>query len=319
MASVLLIGFGPIGQAVARRVLEDPGLELVGVVDIRPEWVGKDAGEIVGGEPIGVQVYGEIARAPRATLALHHTRSHLPDVLPDLLLLIERGMHVVSTTEELAYPWAHHPEASRHLDEVARRKGVSVVGVGVNPGFVMDVLPAFLARSSLHIQRVEVFRFQEARYRREPLQRKIGAGLMPEEFEARREELGHVGLVESAHLLARLLGFSLTRVEENLAPLVAERYECTRFVTIEPGQVRGIRQVVRGFEGLHERVVLHLEMAVGIPSPRDEIRVDGEPSFTVRVEGGMPGDEVTANLAVQAARRIHALPAGLRHAGEVLL
>ncbi len=317
MVEVLVVGLGPIGRAVVRRVLEDPELRLVGAVDIRPDLRGKDVGELVGKDPVGVPVVPSLTHASRGEVVLHHTRSFLPEVMEDLHTCVRRGMHVVSTTEELAYPWARYPEESARIDEEARQHGVVVVGVGVNPGFVMDVLPGLVAQGSRRVQRVEVYRFQEARYRREPLQRKVGAGLTVEAFEARRNQLGHVGLQESAYLLARILGFSLTRVEETLTPLVSERFECTEFVRIEPGQVRGIRQVVRAFEGLHERVVLHLEMGVGVDRPRDEIRVFGDPPLHVVVEGGYPGDPVTANLAVRAAHRVGRLPAGLRSAWEV--
>ena len=57
-----------------------------------------------------------------------------------------RGSCVVSTCEELAYPFRKYPELAAKLDAEAKDGGVALIGTGINPGFVMDKL-------SDHVQR----------------------------------------------------------------------------------------------------------------------------------------------------------------------
>ncbi|MCL6554617.1 MAG: dihydrodipicolinate reductase, partial [Firmicutes bacterium] len=220
--SVVSYGLGPIGVSIARHAL-DIGHRIVGAVDIDPEKVGRDLGTLIGRDPLGVTVAADpaeaLARGPE--VVLHSTQSHIPQVLSQILDCLEAGACVVSTCEEMAFPWYRHPAAAHRIDRVAKARHVAAVGVGVNPGFVMDLLPVVLTAACREVRSIHVTRVVDAGTRRLPLQRKVGAGMTRAEFAQGVAEgrLGHVGLQESVALIADALGWPLDGVTEDIEPV----------------------------------------------------------------------------------------------------
>ncbi len=165
-----------------------------------------------------------VARKDRQTLVVHSTSSYLTSVMDQLLECVAAGCCVVSTCEELAYPFRKHPELSKKLDAAARDEGVALVGTGVNPGFVMDKLALTLSAVSQRIDWVSAVRIVDASKRRLPLQKKIGAGMTPDEFRAQVAAgvIKHHGLPESIAMVADGLGFALDDISETIEPVIAE-------------------------------------------------------------------------------------------------
>lgn len=327
---VIQVGLGPIGLGVAARMAARPDIELVAAVDPDPQKVGRPLSEILKDNPgtkgIAPHEVGEIQVSPnlaaalatlerRPDVAVHTTSSFLSTVTSQLVELADAGLNVVSTSEELSYPWWHHPEEARQIDQAAVRAGVTIHGTGVNPGFVMDLLPVCLTGVTETVERVEVHRVVDAGTRRGPLQLKVGAGISPSEFEERKAtgRFGHIGLVESVALIGAGLGWRLTRIETELAPKVAESETRTQTALIQPGRVLGINQVAVGFDaGGTERIHLHLEMYVGAPEPKDEIRVLGSPNLRFSAPTGVPGDNATVAAVVNALARVRGAAPGLK-------
>jgi 4-hydroxy-tetrahydrodipicolinate reductase len=212
---------------------------------------------------------------------------------------------VVSSTEELFFPWLAGSEEVWMLHELAKDRKVSVVGVGVNPGFVMDRLPSFLTQVCVNLRRVVVRRFVDLSTRRPQLQAKMGVGLTVSEYEEGllEERLGHVGLPQSLAFLAASLGMEISSITETVEPVVGE-----------DGKVIGTKQVASGWEGEYERVRLELRMTMGEPDPRDEIEIDADPPLRLIVPGGVAGDDATAAILVNTASWIDLLPPGV-HSG----
>ena len=190
-----------------------------------------------------------------------------------------------------------------------------LLGTGVNPGFVMDKLVATLLGACRSAERVLVRRVVDASLRREPLQKKIGAGITVAEFEerARAGRIGHVGLAESAHMLADVMGVGAERVvSERLLPKISMRAVRTESSRVEPGQVAGVEHLVVVEAGGRERVRLALEMFVGAERSVDEVAIDGSPSLEMTIPGGIHGDQGTANVVVNCACLLGCLAPGLR-------
>ena len=194
---VVQIGLGPIGLSATRYLFEHPRLRIVGALDIDPEKHGKDLGELAGMSSLGLPICGAVDdyQPEIADAAVVTTTSSVEQLAPLLRDLITRRWNVVSTCEELSFPWQKHPELSRELDSEARKHGVSILGTGINPGFLMDLLPIALTGICRKVERIVVERVQDAGLRRVPFQHKIGAGLDPAEFEALVSKglMGHVG------------------------------------------------------------------------------------------------------------------------------
>jgi 4-hydroxy-tetrahydrodipicolinate reductase len=302
---VVCYGLGPIGLGVARLALARPGVEVVGAIDVDLQKVGRDLGELLGGAAMGVTISADAAATlgtAKPKVALHATSSALASVAPQLLEIAQAGVNVVSTCEELAYPWTAQPQLAAELDAAARRAGVTLLGTGVNPGYAMDALPLMLTAPCAAVRAVRVLRVVDAGRRRGPLQRKVGAGLTAEQFAAgvRAGAIRHVGLPESLHMLATSLGWQLDRSADTIEPVIAEQRITTDFVTVEPGQVAGVRQVARGFVGEREAITLELRMYVGAPDPQDSVEIDGEPPVRMTIAGGLHGDIATAAIVVNA-------------------
>jgi 4-hydroxy-tetrahydrodipicolinate reductase len=317
------IGLGAIGREVVRLVLGREDLRLVVACDIDPGLVGTTIGQALGMEGDGseVTIVESLGQAVRrdGLVVTHTTSSSLALCLPELLAAVEAGASVVSSCEELSYPWVRAPEAAAHLDAAARAAGVAVVGTGVNPGFAMDYLPVVLSGAAKRVDAVHLHRVQDAGQRRKPLQAKVGAGITRDDFDRRvaAGSMGHVGLTESAQAVAAALGWDVSVTTETIEPVVAETAIPSAFGTIEPGRIAGIDQVaVVTVEGV-ERVRLHLQMAVGIGPSEDDIRLFGDPDLRLKVPGGLHGDLATAAVLVNTLGSIRHADPGLRVMSEL--
>lgn len=319
---VVQYGVGPIGAGIIKLAREKQAVEVIGAIDLDPAKAGRDLGEVAGATdaPWGVKVTaaaGELLE--EADVVLHTTSSSLERVMPQLLECVGAGASVVSTCEELAYPWRRHPELARKLDAAARDAGVVIVGTGVNPGFVMDKLVLTLAAVAQRVRHARVMRVVDASKRRLPLQKKIGAGMTVEEFRGQVAAgvIKHHGLPESVAMVADGLGFEVDEITETIEPMVAAERVTTEFLTVEAGQAAGVHQIARGMSGGEEKVYMELRMYVGAKEPADTIELTGEPALKLVIPGGTHGDLATAAVAVNCIPVILAAPAGLRTAGEL--
>ncbi len=301
--AVAQYGIGPIGAEIARLLLTKPWIKVVAAVDIDPQKIGKDLGEVIGlGKTTGVKVTAQLDGKPE--VVCHSTGSRLRDVAPQLKELLGRGCHVVSTCEELSFPL---DQAIRgDLQQVARAKNVGLIGTGVNPGFVMDKLPLTLTSVCQSIQSVDIIRIQNASTRREPLQRKVGAGMSPAEFRAAvaSGKIKHMGLRESLMLVGNSLGVEFEQVsDEKIEPIVADRQVVTQYLKVMPGQVAGVHQTIEGRGKINVR--LELRMYVGAEDvAADRVIVRGVPDVEMEIKGGVHGDRATAAMVVNAIPRV---------------
>jgi len=309
---IVQYGLGPIGQATAKTVIEKAdAMTLVGAIDIDPEKAGRDVADVIGAEGpkaarAGVRVSDAAADVLAATnpdVVLHTTTSFLGGVTDQLVQCARAGAHVVSTTEELSFPYERTPEASTRLDRVAREEGVVIVGTGVNPGYAMDTLPLMATGVCTAVQGVHVERVVNASKRREPLQEKVGAGISTEAFEEKKAGggFGHIGLRESLLMLADGLGWSLDAVEEELQPVHAEAPVDTGFRQVQAGEVAGIHHAAAGRMEGKSPLTLDLKMYVGAEESYDTVTVEGEPPINLRFEGGIFGDTATVGMLVNTA------------------
>ena len=314
---VVHAGLGPIGREVVRALLDADTIALVGVADIDQKIAGKPLSGLVdhpktGGLSVAAST-GKLLSEAKPDLLTQTTGSHLGRIFDSLTEIVDAGVSVVSTAEELLFPWHRHPDLAADLHRRASASGSRVLGTGINPGLLMDLLPVVLSHASVGVRGVRAVRMVDVATRRGPLQRKVGAGLSVEEFRSRvaAGRLGHVGLQESAALLAHKLGWKLAALNETIEPVVAKRPMKTDHVTVEPGMAAGVHQIVRGHTGDGRSVELDLTMCLGADDPHDAVKIDGKPPIDVRIVGGCAGDPATVACTLNAIPRLLSMPAGL--------
>ena len=315
---VIQYGVGPIGAGMVRLMLTKPEIQIIGAIDVDPNKAGKDLGVVAkaGGE-IGVKISADAARVleMHADVVVHTTSFYLKSVEGQLLDCLNAEMHVVSTCEELSYPFRKHPELSRRLDHTAKENGVVILGTGVNPGFAMDKLILTLATACQDVKYVSAHRIVDASKRRQPLQAKIGSGLTVEQFHQKVSDgiIKHHGLPESVALVSDALGLPVVKIEEAIEPVVAGERVVTDFFDVAAGDVVGVRQVGRGFSERGEEFVnLKLEMYLGAPDSIDSVTVKGTPDLNLQVPGGIHGDLATAAITVNCIPALFEMRPGLR-------
>lgn len=307
-----------MGQKAARYALERGTIRIVGAVDPAPDKAGQDLGALCGiKKRTGVVVRSNLEAAMKgvkASVAVLTTVSSLKRLEPQVRELARAGLHIVSTCEELSFPWTAQTPIAKRLDAICKQHGVACVGTGVNPGYLMDFLPCILTAVCQRVDRICISRVQDASPRRIPFQQKIGAGLTRAQFQAkmRAGTLRHVGLIESMHMIARHMGWKLTRVTESLHPVIAKREIRLGYKTIRRGQACGVEQIGRATCNGKEIIKLHFRAAVGEPESFDKVELSGEPSFTTMITGGVNGDIATCAITINAIRSIVKAAPGLR-------
>ena len=315
---VLQVGLGPIGAAIARQLAIRKGFRIVAAVDVDPNKIGRDVGSVADLDgPIRVKVTNDLrkaAKSARPDVAVLCTSSSLKSVMPQLEALMKLRLPVVSTTEELAYPAPRNRRLAKQLDQMARKAKVAILGTGVNPGFAMDALPIALTSVCEHVDRIEVRRVQDARMRRVPFQQKIGAGLTREQFaqQVKTGAVRHVGFTESIQMIGDAMGWTLTRITDDIHPWIAEEEVHSELLAVDPGYVAGISQEGVGYVGDAPKIRLQLDAYLGAPESFDSVLIDGSPRLYSKVQGGIHGDIATASMTVNAIPHVITAAPGLR-------
>ena len=309
-------GCGPIGCSIIRYVCQRADIEVVGAVDIDKSLVGRDLDEVAGiKNKLGVSISADadaVLSQAKPDVVFLTTSSSLKIVYPQLEKCIRAGANVVSTCEELSYPYRKDSQLSAEINKTAKANNVTVLATGVNPGFLMDAWPLFMTGVCQQVKRIKAVRVQDASPRRGPFQKKIGAGCTIEEFEklVAAGTLKHVGLPESIAMIASGLGWKLDEITESIEPVVAKTRVKTDFVTVEPGQASGVRQVGRGIRAGEELVTLEFEACVGRSESYDAVYITGTPNSEVVIKGGTHGDIATAGIVVNSVHRVISAPPG---------
>ena len=315
-------GLGAMGQGVAKVILAKEGLELVGAFDISPELVGKDVGEVLGVAPAGVKVSNDSASIldpEKVDVVTIATTSWVKKQLPDLKAIISAGINVVSIAEEMAAPEAQNPEEAVELDALAKEHGVSAIGVGVNPGFVLDHLVVVLTAGSQEVTSIEASRVNDLSPYGQTVLSTQGVGTTPEEFKAGVADgsiVGHVGFPESVRLISDALGLGVDRVEQTLEPIIAKVPRQSRDRVIEPGKVAGCNHIAVGYRGDEEIIkLIHPQQvdpgAEGVDTG-DYITIHGVPEISMSTGPEIAGGKATAGIAVNTIPRIFAATPGLK-------
>jgi hypothetical protein len=301
---VVQVGFGSLGQHIARSALGRANLDLVSVVDANPKLKNKSMTKLLDGlvesdlritEDLEAALQGK-----QADVAIVATSSALVHVVPSITECLRAGLDVVSICEELSYPYKKSPELARNLNKTAEEAGKTVVGTGINPGYLMDLLPIVLTAPCQTVDTIRVTRHMNSSRRRFSFQKKIGTGMTVEEFRGNIEKgaiTGHVGLVESIQMIDAALNLGLDSIEE-IPPeaIIADREVSNPFTTIKKGNVLGLKSAGLGHRKGETVVALDFQAYAEASPEYDEVLIEGLPRIHERIEGGVQGDQATIGM-----------------------
>ena len=310
-------GLGPIGLETLKLAVLKPWAEIIGGIDIDPAKIGQDLGALTGMKSLrGRRVWGsldELAAREQPDVIFHTAVSKFKDAFIQIEPMARRGISVVSSCEELLFPQLREPKLAAKLDQICRQSEARVIGTGVNPGFVMDLLPVCLTGVSREVRAIHVQRVVNASTRRAPLQMKIGSGLPPAEFRRlfKQGKAGHAGLKESLALIAHCLGWPVENIVETGDAVVADHDIRTQHLAVRKGQTCGLHQHAAATVNGRVCLTLDLRMYLDAPNPHDAVQVEGDPPLDVLINGGVAGDQATVAALVNTAPRLLNAPLGL--------
>ncbi|WP_079929134.1 dihydrodipicolinate reductase [Gordonia sp. i37] len=324
--TIVLVGLGATGLAMARSLLRRTDVEIIGAADRSPTALGSDLGILSGLDPVGVTVGDDPAALPAADVAIVATTSDLDQVAGTLIPLLERSYNVMSICEELSYPWSSHPDTARRLDDTAKAHDVTVVGTGANPGVLMDTLPLLLTTLTQRVERV-VIRRRTNMSRYGAILSKFGMGLTADEFAGAQNSgtvVGHYGFEQAIGALAAGLGWSLDTIDVGrVTPaIVSDTVRVGDHLTIEPGRIAAVTHAARGM--LDDRAVIDLEIMFGFFDGSDRVTAGDD----YRIEGtdqvlelsssiGFESFVSTIAAAVNVATAVIDAPSGLLSMAEL--
>lgn len=319
---VLQWGLGAMGSGMARLILEKSGLQIVAAVDGRPDYVGKDLGEILGGKQLGITVTNrpeDVLNKDAVDIVVIATTSWTKDQMSDLIKIISAGINCVSIAEEMSDPDAQSPELAAEIDALAKKHGVSVLGTGVNPGYVLDLLVVMLSGGCHSVERIEASRVNDLSPYGPTVMRTQGVGTTPEAFRAGVADgsiVGHVGFPESIHMISEALGLGVDRIEQSREPIVSKVYRETPHVKVEPGMVAGCSHIGIGYRGDKEVIRLvhpqQIHPQLENQDTGDYINIYGKPEVHMAIKPEIAGGIATMGVAVNMIPHVVAATPGLK-------
>jgi 4-hydroxy-tetrahydrodipicolinate reductase len=308
---------------MAKLMLDKTGLKIVAAVDGRPDFVGKDLGEVLGiGKKLDVTVTNrpdDVLKKENVDIVLIATTSWLKDQIPDLRKILNAGMNCISIAEEMSDAYAQNPELAKELDALAQKNGVTILGTGVNPGYVLDLLIVALTGGNHSVERIEASRVNDLSPYGPTVMNSQGVGTTPEQFRAGIADgsiVGHVGFPESINMISDALGLGVDRIEQTREPIISKVKRETPYVKVEPGMVAGCAHIGIGYHGNKEVVKLihpqQIHPQLENQETGDYITIYGKPEIHMSIKPEIAGGVATEGIAVNMIPLVVASTPGLK-------
>ncbi|MCK4380630.1 MAG: dihydrodipicolinate reductase [Candidatus Lokiarchaeota archaeon] len=318
--TIIQVGLGPMGRLIATLLLKRRNIDVKGVIDINPQFIGEKLSKFCDVEDkleLVIESNLEVLLSKeKVDVVIIATSSSLEKVAPLIKQAVNSGVSVISICEELSYPFKLYPKLSEELDVLARSNNVTVVGTGINPGYLMDLLPIVITAPCQNVKSIKVTRMMNSAKRRESFQRKIGTGLSPEEFHqkiSQKEITGHVGLTQSIQMIVTALGFQYDEIVEFPSKeVITEKEFITSYgETVPKGYVCGLQSKAIAKKGETEIIILDFVAYAGDHEEYDSIEINGNPSIRQKISGGVHGDVGTAAMVANLIPIVIKAKAGL--------
>ena len=304
-------GFGAMGTGMANMILKKDGMEIVSVCS--RSTAGKsiyDVLDIERGDRNEVIINGNYEEAfteKSCDVVLLATDSFTKKAFDKIIYLLEKKINVISTAEQMAYPQADDPDLAKKMDEVAKENGVSVLGTGINPGFVLDLLVLALSGTCEEVNSISAKRVNDLSPFGKAVMVEQGVGVSKEEFLKGVENntiAGHVGFVESINMIADGLGWKLDKIEQTKEPIMTTVDRQSKYGEALAGNVAGCRQCGYGYVNGKALVEMEHPQQI-IPEAEgtktgDYISIKGIPNIDLQINPEIPGGIGTYAMIVNS-------------------
>lgn len=310
---VVIWGFGAMGSGMAKMILTKKGFDIVGVCDLYDAYLGKSIFSILDmpkTQDHDVFISNDIEKIldkENPDIVLLATDSYTKAAYPKIKLIIEKGIHVISTAEEMAYPLANQPELAESLDQIAKDNKVTVLGTGVNPGMMMDLLAVCISGVMDQVGHMTISRINSLSPFGKTVMEEQGVGLSVESFNEKLENgdmAGHVGFKESVYMIAHALGLDVTEFKQWMKPIVTDIDRISPHGFAKKGHVCGVEMSAKARLSNGQTIDMYHPQQiepemVGI-STGDFIKIDGIPAINLsnvpEVEGGLGTIAICVNM-----------------------
>lgn len=250
---VIIWGLGAMGGGMADMLLKKKGVDIVGVIG-RGAKLGKSMYDFIkterGDRPdVLIQSEEELLKEKAADVVLLCTDSFTKEAFPRIKRIIENKMNVVSSAEEMAYPQAQSPELAKEIDRLAKENGVTVLGTGINPGLIMDLLVVLMTGCCEEVDHIVSRRVNSLSPFGPVVMHEQGIGITVDEFKegVKTGRLsGHVGFHESIRMITDAIGWELSApVTQSMEPIVTDVDRKSPYGFAKAGDVAGC--AMKGF------------------------------------------------------------------------
>jgi len=311
---VIIWGFGAMGSGIAKTLLNRKGIDIVGVGDMGAK-VGKSMFEVLGvekgdNEEVIIGDAMDIIKPGVADIVVVCTDSFTKGVFPKLKFVMEQGINVITSAEQMAYPAAQEPELAAELDKIAKENGVSVLGTGINPGHIMDLLVLVMTGAMTDVEHIVSRRVNSLSPFGPTVMEEQGIGISIDEFNARKADgtmAGHVGFHESVGMMGEGLGWNIEKFEQDMEPIVTDVDRVAPYGEAKAGTCAGVAMVGNAY--MNGECVIEMDHPqqiepeqVGI-NTGDYVIIKGTPNINMvnspEVEGGLGTIAMLVNMIPQ--------------------
>lgn len=310
---VAIWGFGAMGSGMAKMIIDKKGFDIVGVCDANPAYINKSIFEILkvnnpyDHDVIVKKNMDEVISQKSCDIVMLATDSFTAKAYSKIKWLLEQKVNVISTAEEMAYPYAKEPKLSEEMNKIAKANGVTVLGTGINPGMMMDLLVVAMTGVMKNVEKIEVSRINSLSPFGKTVMEEQGVGLTVNDFNQKMNEghlAGHVGFIESVNMIANGIGEEIKSFKQNMSPIVSSVERKSEYGFVQKDNVAGVNMSANAITSNNINISMNhpqqIEPQLGGVNTGDYIKIDGTPkvnlSITPEIDGGIGTIAICVNM-----------------------